>query len=163
MEPLATLFNLFEEIGYWPEAITECQTALIPKGAGQNHLDLRPITLNSVLYSIWATTRARQTADWQESFCPDSLYGARKGIATLDAEIPGALQIEISRTSSALIGFAEDRKKCFDMFDARTVVPVLYVLGLPFRLVRAILAYYKTHSRRFKLHNGVSKRFVLRV
>ena len=96
LDPLACLLNLFEEVGFWPEAITECQTSLISKGAGNNHLDLRPITLNSVTCSIWATSRARQTVDWQESFCPDSLYGARKGIATLDAEIPGALQIEIS-------------------------------------------------------------------
>ena len=158
LDPLAILLNLFEDVGFWPEAITECQTSLIPKGVGHNHLDLRPITLNSVIYSIWATSRARQTADWQESFCPDSLYGARKGIATLDAEIPGALQIEISHEEKPLVGFAEDRAKCFDMFDARAVVPPLYVLGLPFRLVRALLAYYKSHCRRFKLHNGVSRK-----
>ena len=141
--------------------ITQCTTALIPKGAGASHLDLRPITLNSIIYSIWATTRCRQTSKWHEQICHASLYGARANLGTSDAEIPGALQLEIAACDNiSFIGLAEDRTKCFDLFNADTVIPLLAALGLDDRLVRAISGFYRIHERRFRIRGTVSQPFL---
>ena len=81
------------------------------------------------------------------------MLGARKGISTADAELPGAIQIELAlMLRQALIGLSEDRNKCFDCFDSRTTIPLAEALGLPRNISRPLQAYYALHRRRFVIN-----------
>eukprot|EP00660_Eupelagonema_oceanica_P019296 gene19296-biopygen25481 len=50
LERLATTLNLIEETGTWPAALEHALVSLIPKGAGGSPLELRPISVASVIY-----------------------------------------------------------------------------------------------------------------
>ena len=88
---------------------------LIPKGEGEEPLKQRPITITSVMYRLWAATRLRKVATWQESWIHERQHGFRNKHGTEDllwflcAKMEEAL---IDDTPIYLASF--DYQKCFD-------------------------------------------------
>ena len=60
LDRLADLLDVVEENGVWPAALCEGIVSLITKGEGTSPLKLRPIGVMSVIYRLWASTRASQ-------------------------------------------------------------------------------------------------------
>eukprot|EP00973_Karenia_brevis_P019038 2610282-Karenia_brevis.AAC.1 len=50
LDALADIFNLIEETGQWPKSLQQAYISLISKGEGVRPLDLRPISVTSVVY-----------------------------------------------------------------------------------------------------------------
>ena len=67
--------NFVEAIGYWPESVLISLIALIPKGAASEEVtatDLRPISVMSLIYRLWASTRFRLCMKWQEEWIDEA-------------------------------------------------------------------------------------------
>ena len=78
-DKLTELLRTVEKTGVWPERIAEGFTSLVPKGdGGRDPMKLRPLTVLSQVYGIWARLRMEDTLAWQEqraheeshAFCP---------------------------------------------------------------------------------------------
>ena len=66
-DALAELLRVVERIGTWPQHIAEGFTSLVPKGEGEGDpMKLRPLTVLSQIYRIWAGVRMEDALQWQE-------------------------------------------------------------------------------------------------
>ncbi|KAJ9456896.1 hypothetical protein DIPPA_17317 [Diplonema papillatum] len=62
----AELFAVVEKTGKWPESLMRALVSLIPKGEGGfGPMDLRPISVTSAVYRLWAATRLRMLMEWK--------------------------------------------------------------------------------------------------
>ena len=93
---LAKFFQALEahENPNWPAALCWGSIPLLPKEGPPGALNLRPLTILSVIYRIWAGIRAAQLRGWQESWVHKSLHGGRGGHETLDGVFETNLDIE---------------------------------------------------------------------
>ena len=66
LDDLASLFRAIETTGVWPSALQEGLVSLISKGEGARPCDLRPITVMSAVYRLWALCRLQDLMLWQE-------------------------------------------------------------------------------------------------
>ena len=69
-EMLASFLNALEQHDEptWPPALCWGSIPLLPKEGPPSPLNLRPLTILSVLYRIWAGIRASQLGQWQETW-----------------------------------------------------------------------------------------------
>eukprot|EP00435_Cladocopium_sp_Y103_P064785 s279_g26.t1 len=77
---LCEVLQLVERQGAWPTPVISGYTTLIPESAEplEHPTDLRPQTVLSILFRIWARIRARQlNGHWQELFAHDGMWGGR--------------------------------------------------------------------------------------
>ena len=57
-DALAELLHMVERTGRWPDRVAEGFTLLVPKGeGGGDPMKLRPLTVLSQIYRIWAGVR----------------------------------------------------------------------------------------------------------
>eukprot|EP00973_Karenia_brevis_P082496 11434733-Karenia_brevis.AAC.1 len=77
LEALAVIFNVIEKRGRWPKALERALVSLIPKGAGSQPQDLRPISVMSAIYRLWAARRLWDLRSWQEAWIADGQHGFR--------------------------------------------------------------------------------------
>ena len=158
LEELARCLNLIEDTGNWPRVIARALVVLIPKGEGEEPLKQRPITITSVMYRLWAATRLRKVATWQESWIHERQHGFRNKHGTEDllwflcAKMEEAL---IDDTPVYLASF--DYQKCFDRVPQEIMFQLVERLGLPDNMMRPIRGIYKKLGRRFKLPAGLGK------
>ena len=54
---LAVFFNMVEATGAWPQALQKALVSFIPKPEGHTAKDMRPITVMSAVYRLWAAAR----------------------------------------------------------------------------------------------------------
>eukprot|EP00973_Karenia_brevis_P079296 11003709-Karenia_brevis.AAC.1 len=81
---LADFLDTVERTGQWPKALLVAGTSLIDKGLGPKPADLRPITVMSCVYRLWAARRLKDLRTWQESWIPLGLHGFRAGHSVQD-------------------------------------------------------------------------------
>ncbi|KAJ9454416.1 hypothetical protein DIPPA_21518 [Diplonema papillatum] len=94
LNALVAVFNAIEATGTWPDALLEAAVTLIPKDETLDPLALRPITVTSAIYRLWASTRLRDVVQWQEKWIADSQHGFRPKHGTVDVVFEIASQIE---------------------------------------------------------------------
>ena len=112
---MAVVFNMVEATGIWPSSLERALVSLIPKGDDGKPENMRPITVTSAVYRLWAATRMRHVKKWQEKWMDNSQHGARSGHAVEDIYWKLAIQIEEAMmTGVPLYGFSLDYSKCFD-------------------------------------------------
>ena len=85
-------------------------------------LDLRPISVMSVLYRVWSAARVRQILDWQEGWVSRHLKGFRLRLGCLDAFWDVALKVEAALLdgdgTEALCGLSLDFQKALIEYHA---------------------------------------------
>eukprot|EP00973_Karenia_brevis_P076254 10589747-Karenia_brevis.AAC.1 len=74
---LADMFNLIERTGRWPTSLERAVVSLIPKGQGYQPLDLRPISVMSCVYRLWAARRLQDVKKWQEKWASHGQHAFR--------------------------------------------------------------------------------------
>ena len=154
------IYELVEQLNEWPEVVPMCITTLIPKTSSTKYTDMRPITLNTIFFTAWACLRSSHSTSWHESACHDRIYGARKGRSTHDAELPGAMQIQYAQnTKQGMVGLSDDRRKCFDLADAKTVMPIMNAVGLNALITGPMTAFYDKHKRIFRIDGACAEPF----
>ena len=61
---LAELLQAVEDTGVWPRSLAEGFMALVPKGEGTGPLQMRPLSVLSMVYRIWAGFRLQDAMKW---------------------------------------------------------------------------------------------------
>eukprot|EP00973_Karenia_brevis_P059281 8252884-Karenia_brevis.AAC.1 len=79
LELLADLLNQIQDSGRWQGALERALVTMIGKGEGQAPSAMRPITVMSVIYRLWALRRLQDMKSWQEAWAPASMHGFRPG------------------------------------------------------------------------------------
>eukprot|EP00660_Eupelagonema_oceanica_P014178 gene14178-biopygen34257 len=93
LDALAEVLNVVEHEGRWPAALERALITLIPKGEGGEPECMRPISVMSAVYRLWAATRMRDIRVWQEEWAALSQHGYRPLHGTED--VYWALQLRL--------------------------------------------------------------------
>ena len=152
-ELLAAFFNALEghENPIWPPALTWGSIPLLPKDGPPSPLNLRPLTILSVIYRIWAGIRASQLRQWQESWIHPSLHGGRAGHETLDGVFETDLHIELAQEAGTnLYLLLLDYRKFFDFIIQEIIWGLASWWGMPEGIVRLLRAFYQKLLSVFK-------------
>ena len=162
LQILAEALQRVENEGVWPAALTRASICLIPKGSSDAAPapQMRPITIMSIIYRMWASTRLRQLKVWQEAWCSPSQHGFRVGHGCEDVLWRFGLLIE-----DALVGGGEiftvhyDFAKCFDSIPHEVTLRLAEELGMPKGICRAMSSMYKGLDRHFRVPGGMGEGF----
>jgi len=158
LDRLATLFNIIEDTGSWPKALTIGLISLISKGEGTSPLKLRPVGIMSVVYRLWAATRVAEVLSWQDTWLDENLHGFRRGHGAEDVWWEQALHVEEALLQSgSLFGVSLDYAKCFDRVPVHIVLKLAEEMGLSARLAVPLASLYEQLVRRFRIGGGVGQ------
>eukprot|EP00973_Karenia_brevis_P003253 447503-Karenia_brevis.AAC.1 len=117
---------MWEESGKWPVALERALVSLVPKGQGCRPQDLRPISVMSAIYRLWAARRLLDLKRWQELWVTDGQHAFRARHSTEDIFWTLALQIEDSVLhGKPLFGINFDYTKCFDLVPHSILLPLI--------------------------------------
>lgn len=157
---LVELLDIVEETGIWPNALTHGLVTLVTKGEGSRPEDLRPISVMSVVYRAWASTRLRDVISWQEKWIQECQHGFRTGHGPED--VWWKLAVQVGRAlleGSDLAGISLDYSKCFDRISITIVLRLAERIGMDARLLKAIKGMFDQLQRRFRVNGAVGKPF----
>ena len=161
LERLASLLNVIEQTGCWPDALAQGVISLISKGEGSEPNKLRPISVMSVIYRLWAAARLKHIMLWQESWIDDCLHGFRPAHSPADAWWPLALKIEHALLfGEDLSGIALDYSKCFDRVPIDIVFKLARCIGMPWQILTPLRSMYANLKRRFAFAGAIGEPFV---
>eukprot|EP00660_Eupelagonema_oceanica_P019105 gene19105-biopygen18276 len=151
LDMLAEVFNGIEKTGTWPKTLMRSLITLIPKGEGAEPLQMRPISVMSAVYRLWASTRLRTMIEWQEQWAAKGQRGYRPGQGTEDLCWDLALQLEEALLKGEPFGGASlDSEKAFDRMPQGILMNLMEELGLHDRIVAPLRAMYQGLRRRFR-------------
>ena len=157
---LADLLNLVERTGTWPSSLAQGYISLIPKGEGMHPTNMRPLSVLSNIYRVWAGIRLENVMEWQEQWVHPYAYGFRSHKGTGDAYTLLMTMVELSSiTGSEFHVIGLDYVKCFDRVPQGIVLAVASRLGLDLSVCRALGAMYETLQRAFKLNGCMGSFF----
>ena len=161
LEGYAKLYNLIERTGVWPEGLLTALVTLIPKGCSQLPTDLRPITVTSAVYRLWACRRLMDVTKWQEHWALPSQHGFRPNHRGEDVimEITTLIEESLLDEDSKLYILALDFQKCFDRVPQELVLKLAEDLGMHQRVIHPLRTMYRLLKRRFKMPLGVGEEF----
>ncbi|KAJ9438362.1 Retrovirus-related Pol polyprotein from type-2 retrotransposable element R2DM [Diplonema papillatum] len=161
LDGFATLFNLVEERGEWPKGMLTSLVSLIPKTDDTSPTNLRPITVTSCVYRLWACRRLQDVMEWQEGWVLPTQHGFRSGHRTDDVlmELTTLIEETLLDETKSLYMVALDFAKCFDRVPQGIVLSLAEEMGLDARILRPLRAMYRGMKRRFKLPLGVGSEF----
>ena len=112
--------------------------SMVSKGEGSSPNKLRPISLMSVVYRLWAAARVRDMMQWQQTWIGKDLHAYRKNHGAEDVWYSLALKIERALLlDEDLIGFSLDFSKCFDRVPASIVFDIAKRQGMPEKVRRS--------------------------
>ena len=97
-EHLASLLNLVERTGRWPDQLPKGAVIFIPKSQEANPAptDFRPLTILSSIYRLWAATRHDQLCQaWLPKWQSSSAYGLKQSNAADALAFQTCLQTQL--------------------------------------------------------------------
>ena len=152
-DALAELLRMVERTGTRPQRVAEGFPSLVPKGEGEGDpMKLRPLTVLSQSYRIWAGVRIEDALQWQERWVHHEAYGFRPHKGALDAATVLMLIVELVRASNTLLGRAgADYTKFCDLIPQAISMAVLEEQGIDARVLRAFRGTYSQLRRMFKI------------
>ena len=160
LQLLLPMYALIEKFGTWPDILCWAGITLIPKGEGGDPLSLRPITVTSVIYRIWAAAKMRQSIEWQESWIRKGQHGARAKHSTVNDLLQLSLVFEEAiLDGKPMNGVAIDLAKAFDNVPVDIVFKVCEEMGMDKGLWSALRGMYRQIRRRFKIGSYVGQDF----
>ena len=157
LDGLCVLFDTIESTGHWPAALTTGYLCLIPKtDSDGSPSNLRPLSILSVIYRLWASVRLKELMIWQESWAHPSQTGFRSSLECSDSLYPLALDVERALLEGReLAGCFLDFEKAFDLLPLHEILlPLATRLGLPGPFVLCLSNLYSRLTRVFKHAKG---------
>eukprot|EP01059_Diplonema_ambulator_P013414 TRINITY_DN23937_c0_g2_i1.p1 TRINITY_DN23937_c0_g2~~TRINITY_DN23937_c0_g2_i1.p1 ORF type:complete len:461 (+),score=88.51 TRINITY_DN23937_c0_g2_i1:121-1383(+) len=160
LEGFAYLYSWIEATGTWPRAVLTALISMIPKGASDDPLDHRPITVTSAFYRLWACARLPCMMTWQELWITVSQFGFRSKHSVDDLLLELTSHIEDSLLGGGpLYGISVDFKKCFDTIPHEVTFSLVERMGISKDILKPIKGIYASLERRLKFPQGVGEVF----
>ena len=152
-DALAELLRVVERTGRWPERVAEGFTSWVPKGEGEGDpMKLRPLTMLSQIYRMWAGLRMEDALQWQEQWILRESYGFRPHKGAMDAATVLTLLVELAQVLDApLVGAGTDYTKCFNLIPQAISMALLELQGMDGGVLRAFRGMYDQLKRMFKI------------
>jgi len=151
----ATICNLAEHAGVWPDAIGHIPEVCIDKdGSIPTPANVRCIGLNCIVYSIWASVRFQQSATWQQRVFPPELQGGISERCVERSEYELSCDIDDAESNDPIIAAFLDRFKSFDMLIPEISLAILAAIGFDPKCIKASLAYCSNQKRFFRLNQA---------
>eukprot|EP00969_Alexandrium_andersonii_P148489 6563701-Alexandrium_andersonii.AAC.1 len=146
LDALCCLLNL-ADAGRVPTFWAEARVTLIPKAADSPPGDLRPITVLSVVYRLWARRHAGRLNSWMAEWVEKGLVGGLPYRCAASASHRVTLTVDAARARRRgnLYVLTLDQSKCFDRLSLDTLSDIVERLDIAPR--RAALANYRKLSR----------------
>ncbi len=141
---LAEMYNIIELGAKWPDPCLQVRTAYLTKPGGDpfKPSDYRNLSITSVTYRLWATTRLRHISPWAQSWKIAGIFAGLPGVGAEDAWYTTAVHIEIAKlTNTPYIGAAADIWKCFDQIFRPLLYTILWHMGIPIGLLQAYRSF----------------------
>ena len=140
---MAEILNRVEQTGRWPRSLERALVTLVPKGEGGDPLAMRPISVASAVYRLWAATRLRDAMRWQEGWAHRGQHGFRTQHGTIDVYWEITLKIKAALLSNTeLSGILLDYAKCFARLPHGIMLRLASESGASDRLMRPIRSMY---------------------
>jgi Reverse transcriptase (RNA-dependent DNA polymerase) len=152
---IAAIFNVFLLHERSLETLLECRTVFIPKGAGANPGEYRPISVASVVLRHYHKLLAKRLTSAlsfdtaQKGFLEGD--GVGENIVTLETLIWSARK-GLREMHAAVLDVA----KAFDSVSHDAIAPALQAKGVPGPIIRYILYTYKHASLRLTVQGNTS-------
>jgi len=118
---------------------------------------VRPITIFSVVYRLWAKARASQISKWAQAFIPKEVVCGLPGLSACHVwglSIDTIEQANFTKTSA--LGAVFDLIKAFNTFPRKLIAKLLIHLGIPSRIVNCYMSMLKTFKRGICLAGSLS-------
>ena len=159
-ESFVQLLQTCETSGRWPQPLVSGFCSLIPKSeeAPNTSLDLRPITVLSSLYRIWARMRAQElTRHWQEGWIADGAHGGRQahGAETVIFEVMSDL--EGASANQHVAGLSFDLIKAFDRIPRGLLAKILEKMNMPNAIRIPYVGMLYQATRRYKIRTALDR------
>ena len=140
---LATLLNLIELTGRWPDPLVHGRVAFIPKDTGVDSPtadQFRPITILSAIYRTWAKARHSQLCEqWAPAWQSKYSYGTKKGSSADILALHTCLEAaRLQAQDHCVAGVSYDMAKCFDSVPTHLAINVMRARGADNSVLRAI-------------------------
>ena len=121
---------------------------------------MRPISVASAVYRLWAATRLRDAIRWQEGWIHEGQHGFRPNHGSIDVYWALALRVEAALLSGeAMAGLLLDYSKCLDRLPHGIMLRLARASGASERLLAPLHRIYRVMRRRFKVAGGVGQEF----
>ena len=161
LQRLCDLLHVVEATGQWPAAIAVGLISPIPKDdSGFSAAHVRPITVMSCVYRLWAATRCRELVRWQTEWITDDVTNNRPAQGCEDVWWELALKIEDSLLhEEQLVGGSLDYAKAFDKLPKEVLLHLVQHMGLEPGIHRALSGMYGQLQRRWKVGGMVGAEF----
>ena len=162
-DELALLLQLVEDTGCWPYSMTCAAVALIPKDSSISEpgpSDLRPLSILSCLYRLWAKARLSDIVPWQDRWLADGAFGFRPGHSAEGLFFATALDLEAAEAEGhPCAGISFDLKKAFDALPPCLLIQILRRRGCAECILRPLAGFYRHLHRRFRLNGVLGREF----
>ena len=154
-------YGLVEASGRWPRVLMLALVTLIPKGEeSEDPLDLRPISVCSVSYRLWSSSRFRNVAAWMEAWIHPRQSAYRSQESAADALWTFALELEHALLKGAdMMAVMLDYRKCFDLLPQEISLAILQRLGCAAGVLGPLACAFRGLECRFKLGSAVGPAF----
>ena len=122
--------------------------------------NMRPLSVLSAVYRLWAGIRLQAVMNWQEQWIHPHAYGFRTGKGTGDAYTLLSTMVELATLLDEelhIVGL--DYVKCFDRVPQAIILQVAADLGLDPRICRAIGSMYTQLRKAFKINGCFGSHF----
>ena len=147
-DELALLLQLVEDTGCWPSCMTSAAVALIPKDSSISEpgpSDLRPLSIQSCVYRLWAEARLSDIVLWQDRWLADGAFGFRPGHSAEGLFFAAALDLEDAEAEGyPCAGVSFDLKKAFDALPPCLFIQILRHRGCAECILRPLAGFIVT-------------------
>ena len=121
---------------------------------------MRPITVMSVIYRLWASTRMEELGEWQKAWISEDVTGYRSVMGCEDVWYCEALDVEEALLSGVpLCGLTLDFARAFDNLPQEVLLTAAERMGMPQPVLLALRGMYAGLERHFRLGPLVGKGF----
>jgi len=160
-EAFAQFLGLCERAEMFPQVWREVVTTMIPKEGKQTRAEnMRPISVTSAAYRVWAGIRTAEIIEWQNKWSPDGITGFKKKSGTEDALWLIQQKVAAARMGEYDVSIAAiDFAKCYDKIDWHVTVAAAAARGVPSWLLRLWRNYIAGVKRRHKVGQSLGEEF----
>ena len=152
-ERFTAMIGRFENLSQFPAAVTHWKVVFIPKGGSNDKLTvdkLRPLSVGSMVYRIWARCRVKQLSPFLEQHLAPLQANRKMDPEVLHLILRGECPPELYP-----YGLALDYMKAFDSLNCSLGLHLLQKVGLPKQILGLLASQWQRQTRWLSLGGAI--------